>query len=153
VALDDRLALSKFLEDFDDAVTLGLQNARAEFELEEWDRLLGLWQAQRSRIAEVRTALEQGDSSLDDALENVGLTGEERQLKHDVFDAARAAYEAEPTSTRFGDVLEAADITLGSLGLIFPVVHAIEEIKEIVEYLLDKGRDWLRDWLWPFGRR
>jgi hypothetical protein len=51
------------------------------------------------------------------------------------------------------DVLKASNVTLGSLSLLFPVIHGVEEIKKIVEYLLDRGRDWFRDWLWPFLRQ
>lgn len=106
------------------------------------------WLVQEQRIAQVLEVLaEQEDDSY---LEPAGLTGDERDLKVAVFDAARRAYGDDPNPPRAKDVLEASNITLGSLALFFPVLHGVEEMKKIAEYLLDRGGDWVKRWLWPF---
>ena len=106
------------------------------------------WFVQEQRIATVIQALSEDPD--DTRFEPAGLTGEELELKVSVFEAARAAYNDDPSPPRAKDVLEASDITLGSLSLFFPVLHGVEEMKKIAEYLLDRGSDWVKRWLWPF---
>lgn len=153
MAAEDREALEKFLADFYLLVRQVLEAPERNQLGEGAAELHALWQSQESRINDVRGALFSGGPALDAFLRDVGLVGDELRWKLALYYAAVEAYEADPTTARLRDVLEAANITLRSLGLFFPVIHSVEEIKEIVEYLLDRGRDWFRDWLWPFVRR
>jgi hypothetical protein len=131
MAASDREALQTFLVHLFEFVGRALETHRDDLGGEGSEELARLWQNQERRIAAVSQALY--SESFDEPLEEVGLTDDELRLKLSIYYGAVNAYEDEATTSGFRDVLEASNITLGSLGLFFPVLHGVEEIKEIIE--------------------
>ena len=137
-------SVTSFLEGFRDFMREMLANHSEEFGQEFSD----LWALQEERIGIVLERLDARDYD-QDRLREVGLADQQGDFEVRVFEASRNAYQADPTPLRALDVLEAANITLGSLTLVFPILQSVEELKSIGEFMLSRGRDWVKRWLWP----
>jgi hypothetical protein len=127
------------------------------------DDLVSAWHLQDERFARARAVLELRPSpehpedemnpgELERRLAEAGLVGPELQIKVRILDDAADAYAEQPSPTRFGDVLGAADVTLGSLTRVLTFMEPVKEVKEGIEFLFSRGRGWLRR-LWRRRRQ
>jgi hypothetical protein len=156
VAIQDREALSQFLWHLHSFVARGLQRHQGELPEAFALQLRRSWSELESLIGQAGELLFNPDLDVDPGLDAVGLTGDALQLKLSIYySAARAyedassdeAYDEMSTMEVFSDVLEAADITLGSLVAILPLLHPVEELKKVAEYVFAPGRGWFRTWI------
>jgi hypothetical protein len=140
----DRQALIAFLVHVHGFIGEGLGRHGGELSSLAVAELQEQWMSQESRVSRASEALRSEAGVADERLDEVGLTGAELAFKLRLYYDAVEGYGSRATPTRFSDVLSAADITLGSLALILPVVDGFKEFKEVVEFIFSWGRGWIR---------
>ena len=138
--MSDRTDLADFMVSVKDILQQVVEWRDLLFREELREPIADAWQAMHSAFDDVRLGLVEGDEVVSEqALERIGLTGKQLDLKLIGFNGAWDKFKQWGTVKLLKRLLDWIDIILGSLASLIPGADAIEEFKDAAKQGIEEG--------------